>query len=312
MPQQLVAYVATALAEGMGIRAAGRVFGLDPDTVLRILRAVGAHAARVDQHFLQQGLSVRECQLDELWTFVAAKAIVLDGERALRNISGDIWIWIALDAECKLALAWHVGGRTSADAFALFAQLKCVLPDAPLLFTADDLPHYAQPILQTYGVLVTPPRTGRPGRPRAPFWAPSPSLRYAQIIKRRERDQVIEKRVVIVFGDQGEIQDLLAENGQVMNTSYVERRNLTLRHDNRRLTRKTLSFSKREEMLTHQLSLSFAYTHFVRPHASLTVKTPNLRTKAQTPMMAKGLTDHIWTMDELLSFPLDANAVPRN
>ncbi|MBW2087069.1 MAG: hypothetical protein JRI54_13745 [Deltaproteobacteria bacterium] len=299
--REIVNLLASCLAEGMGIRAAARAFTLHPNTVLRVLKAVGTHCRKVNQNFLRQGLRVNECQLDELWTLIATKAIAWNEDRWVRNIHDDAWIWTALDADDKVILAWHVGGRTMKDAYALVEKIKAVLSEPAGLFVSDDLPLYREPLLHSFGRLVIPPRTGKPGRPCNPYWEPGPDLRYAQVIKKRKRDQVVEKRVEIVYGDEAEINDMLRTRGTKMNTSYVERRNLTLRHDNRRLTRYTLSFSKKQEMLELQLALSVAYTHFVRPHASLRTEGAGWHGQ-RTPMMAKGLTDHIWTMEELLSY----------
>ncbi len=305
LPRQMFTYVATALAEGTGIRQAARIFDINPDQVLSILRSAGRHCYIVNQLFLQKEIEVTECQIDEIWTFVGSKAVILDEvqEYKKRSIDKDTWIWVALDAENKLILAWHVGGRTQEDAFALTKKVASILPDPPFLFTSDDLPHYREALLQTYGQLVVPKRTGKRGRPPNPYWVPPVGLRYARIIKKHKRNKVVEKRTQIIFGDKEEIETWLSERNSKLNTSYVERRNLTMRHDNRRLVRDTLCFSKKHYMLEHQLALSIAYNHFVRPHASL--KSCNGRDQPNecTPMMSKGLADHPWTMEELLSYP---------
>jgi hypothetical protein len=90
---------------------------------------------------------------------------------------------------------------------------------------------------------------------------------------------------------------------QSINTSFVERNNLTMRHHNRRLVRKTMAFSKKRERLEQQLHVAFAYYHFVKLHLGLRqrVKSPGKKYRQRTPIMAAGSTDHIWTMPELFS-----------
>jgi len=88
-----------------------------------------------------------------------------------------------------------------------------------------------------------------------------------------------------------------------INTSFVERNNLTMRHQNRRLVRKTMAFSKKRERLEQQLHVAFAYYHFIKPHLGLrqVVKSKTKKHQNRTPAMAAGLTDHLWTMPELFS-----------
>jgi IS1 family transposase len=307
--REIVTYVAKALAEGMGIRAASRVFGIDADTVLRILCAVGSHCRKVNAHFLHD-LEVRECQLDEMWTIVESKAMIEDEEgNEKRNIGGDRWIWIAFDVDSKLVLAHHVGSRTIMDAMELFNKLQNVTSGIPALFTSDDLADYSAALLKTYGVWHYPPRTGRKGRPRNPILLPPPELRYAQVNKKFEKNKVAGSRAKVVYGNKEDILAELSELSCTINTSYIERRNLTFRQDNRRLARKTISFSKTQYMLEYQLDLSIAYSHFVRPHMSLRCKDASGKAQDVTPCMAKGLTDKCWTMEELLSFDISTDHI---
>lgn len=309
---ETVAFVAKALAEGMGVRAVSRVFGIDADTVLRILCAVGAHCKKVNSHFLQN-LGVRECQLDELWTIVGSKAIIEDEEgNEKRNIGGDKWIWVAFDVDSKLVLAHHIGSRTIMDGIELLGKLKKVTSGIPWLFTSDDLADYAAALLQTYGVWYYPPRTGNKGRPRNPVQIPPPELRYAQVKKKFEKNKVTENKTRVVFGNEEEILMELMKLSRTINTSYIERRNLTFRHDNRRLTRKTISFSKTQHMLECQINLSIAYSHFVRPHMSLYSKDTTGKVVERTPCMAKGLTDTCWSMEQLLSFDVNTGSMTSN
>ena len=143
---------------------------------------------------------------------------------------------------------------------------------------------------------------------------PLPGLLYAQVVKRREKGRVVDVSTKIVFGQPDQIEARLTASpvSQAINTSFIERENLTLRQHNRRLTRKTNGFSKELSWFEKQLWLCLAYYHLVVPHDSLKqeLSTPEptrgngsaRRWRLRTPAMAAGLTDHIWTTTELLSF----------
>jgi hypothetical protein len=139
-------------------------------------------------------------------------------------------------------------------------------------------------------------------------------LHYAQVVKRRKGGRVVHVTTKIIFGSEEAVQARLAASpvGQTINTSFVERNNLTCRQCNGRLARKVLSFSKDLTWLEKQLWLSLAYYHFVLPHDSLSHRLSEpqptrgagspKKWEAVTPAMAAGITDHVWTMEELLSY----------
>src|SRR4029453_16045823 len=142
---------------------------------------------------------------------------------------------------------------------------------------------------------------------------PPADLHYAQVVKRRKSGHVVEVTTKIIFGSEAAVQARLAASpvSQTINTSFVERKNLPRRQCNGRLSRKVLSFSKVTWLEKH-LWLSLAYYHFVLPHDSLSQRlsepqpTRGCGSPKQwqpvTPAMAAGLTDHVWTMEELLSY----------
>ncbi len=140
---------------------------------------------------------------------------------------------------------------------------------------------------------------------RKPVLKAPKNLLYAQVVKRRKKGRVVEITTRVVFGTLKAVAAKLDQSpvSTAINTSFVERNNLTMRHQNRRLVRKTIAFSKKQERLVQQLHLSFAYYHFVKPHLSLRQKTKRKKKKYQerTPMMAAGITNHSWTMMELFS-----------
>src|SRR2546426_10846993 len=136
-------------------------------------------------------LHVRECQLDELWTFMAKKEARVTSLEKLAAIAGDAWVWIAFSPVDKLVLAWVVGKRTLCAARQLVAQLKSATDDHIPFFTSDALPHYADALLEVYGVWMTPPRQGTRGRFPHPRRCPPPGLCYAIVVKERKHGRVI-------------------------------------------------------------------------------------------------------------------------
>jgi hypothetical protein len=150
------------------------------------------------------------------------------------------------------------------------------------------------------------------GRPRKePKRVVDPHLRYAQVDKRRVGGRVVEVKRHILFGSADDIIQILATDrcGTQINTSYVERDNVTSRHSNGRLVRKTLSHSKKKAYLQRHIDLEDASYNFVRPHSALKVKLRHPAAhgrlwQQRTPAMAAGLTDHIWSLEELLSYCL--------
>jgi IS1 family transposase len=309
-------YAVTALAEGLALRATGRMFGLDKDTLCGWLPRLGEHCEDVMNYFFRD-LHLNECQLDELWTFVYKKEDQLEPIEQLLNVYGDAWVWIAFSPVFKIVPAWLVGKRTLRDARKLVFRLKTATDEHIPFFTSDELPHYADALLDVYGELKQPPRRGSRGPLPAPRKYPPPNLCYAVVVKERERGRVVNVTTRIVYGTEEQIRTALHNSpvSRAINTSGVERNNLTIRQHSRRMGRKVNAFSKDRDYLEYQLTLAFAYYHFVIPHRGLRrrlsepipTKGPNAtykKWKQVTPAMAAGLTDHIWTIDELLSFRL--------
>jgi hypothetical protein len=130
-------------------------------------------------------------------------------------------------------------------------------------------------------------------------------LLYAQVVKHRRNGRVVKVSRKAVFGSMEEITRRLREiGGRKVNTSYVERNNLGLRTCVSRLVRRSLNFSKDERLLDAHLSLFQGYYNFVKPHKSLRARSnaPGRKWVQRTPAMAHGITDHIWTWEELLSY----------
>lgn len=195
--------------------------------------------------------------------------------------------------------------RSEGEATAFLAAFKARTAGHAPLFTSDKLPAYVAALIANYSTPEPPPAQRGRGRPRqSPRRVLDTALLYAQVDKRREQGRVGEVRRRILFGARDIITKVLG--GQQINTAYVERDNLTSRQTNGRLVRKTLSHSKKSSFLRRHLALEDAVFNFVRPHQALRIAvsqpTPGRKWQQRSPAMAAGLTDHIWSLEELLAY----------
>jgi len=221
---------------------------------------------------------------------------------------GDAWIWIAFDSIHKVVVAYTIGKRTLPKARELLHTLRgCVSKEIPY-FTSDELAHYTCAIVEEYGNKKSFPKTGKRGRPRNPIKVIPSSLVYTQVHKHRERGRVTKIDTHLIFGTATQLKGLLLDSpvSNSVNTTFVERNNLTIRQQNGRFQRKTLQFSKKKALFSSQLQLFFGYYHFIRSHHSLRIKSSILSKKwvKQTPFMSAGITDHIWTFRELYFYKI--------
>jgi IS1 family transposase/transposase-like protein len=319
-PMRTVCIALQELAEGLGVRAVARIHAVEPDTVLAWLRKAGQHCDRVSA-FMMQELEVSQVQLDELWTFVRKKERMLSEWEKLHTEYGDTWIWTAFDPVNKLVLAVLIGERTRDEAVSFMQRLCNRLAEACLpSLTSDALPHYAQAILRVLGVWVQPKRKGKRGPHPKPRQVEPDGLNYAVVHKQREKGRVVSVTTKVVYGCMQDILACLEPLGHTINTSFVERMNLTLRHLLSRLHRKTSCFSKKRAYLSYHLHLGLAYYHFCRSHIGLRERlaepvptrgngSPKLWTH-RTPAMAAALTDHVWSIQELLMCRVPSVATP--
>jgi len=135
---------------------------------------------------------------------------------------------------------------------------------------------------------------------------PHHALKYAKVKKTRRNGRIEAIETEVSIGTKQKVQQILNQSpcSRAINISFVERSNLHERLNNRRLTRKTLGFSKAMYMHEAQIWLSLGYYHFVMPHSSLTIRSDDgINLIQRTPAMAAGITDHIWSIKELLTFP---------
>lgn len=220
---------------------------------------------------------------------------------------GDAWVWVGFDPITKIVPAFVVGKRTKANAYRLVEKLYRATDGAIPLFTSDELHHYRDALLRVYGIREEMPNgPRRRGRPRKPNLRPPPELRYAQVVKHRRKGRVISLTTKVIFGKAHEVNELLKKSlvSTSINISFVERNNLSLRQQSRRLGRKTNGFSKDIGRLEAQLYLALGYYHFVKEHFGLRRESADTRKKwvQRTPAMAAGITDHLWSTRELLIY----------
>ena len=302
----IFAAVAKSLAEGVGVSSTARILDVDKKTVLLVLSRASEHIAKVNEACLRD-LVVSECQLDEMWSFIGKKEKNLDAIEKMKSNLGDAWIWVAFDAVNKVFLAAHVGKRTMPCAIKVIEEVRRVTSGTPLLFSSDQLAHYPRALLHVYGERER--LCGKPGngRTRGARLVPPDDLLYVQVVKKYKNNRIVKIDRKIVFGNPERVEEALGRSpvSRKINTAYVERSNGSIRHLNARCNRKTLRFSKLKENHMLQLRLSLAYYHFCRPHRTLTRRFGN----PTTPFMASGLTDHVWSMEELLKCKVKIQSV---
>ena len=301
-----------ALAEGNSLRATARIVEADKDQIGAWLDRA-AHQCRAVMLSLWRELPATECQLDELWSFIHTKQENLPGAKDYVETYGDAWVWLAFAPVWRLVLGFVIGKHDQTSADRLLEQVAWVTDDTVPFFTSDQWPAYTQALLNVYGEWYCPARRGTRGPHPKPRRRPRADLLYAQVIKQRTGGRITAVYTNVVFGDRAAVAARLAQSpvSHTLNTSFVERDNLTQRQQNRRLTRRTNGFSKDLTWFEKQLWLSLAYYHLILPHASLrtplsvpepTHGTGSLRRwRPVTPAMAAGITDHVWTTRELLS-----------
>ena len=258
------------LVEGVSVRATSRLTGADKKTVLRLLAEFGsACAAYHDKNV--RNVNAKRVQCDEIWSFCYAKqANVPEQFRGMFGF-GDVWTWTALDANSKMILAYRVDTRDEEAAYNFIHDLAKRLSNRVQL-TTDGHSAYLMAVEDAFGADIDFAQLVKL------YGTPSNALkedarRYSPAEctgtkKRRRIGNPIKKDI---------------------STSYVERMNLNIRMGTRRFTRLTNAFSKKVENHTHAMAVYFMYYNYGRIHQTLRV----------TPAMEAGLTDHVWSLEEI-------------
>jgi len=206
-----------------------------------------------------------------------------------------------------------VGHRTLAMAQCVVHQVAQVLaPDCAPLCLTDGFREYVTALLTHYGQWVQAPRRQAKGPSPQPRWMPQPQLLYAQVVKTVQRRRLVDVKHRVVFGTLEAIEQVLSACGWQIQTAFVERLNLTIRQHVAAVGRRVSTLCKGEEGLRQQLTWYHCYDNFCLPHASLRVSLPQplpthgtgsaTQWRPQTPAMAAGLTDRVWTLREVLLF----------
>jgi IS1 family transposase len=264
------AQILAMLTEGNSMRATARMAGCSFNTVSKLLLDVGTVATEFQDGTLRD-LRCTEVQCDEIWSFVGSKAKNVPDDRKGEFGVGDVWTWVAIDAETKLVPSWLLGERKTDDCIAFLDDLRdrlryriqlstdayATYKGAVGLVFAGDV-DWAQVIKEYQSTSIAP---GRYSPPACTGVRVKPQLGYPDLAK--------------------------------ASTSYIERQNLTMRMNMRRYTRLTNAFSKKLESHAAAVALHFLAYNFVRPHKTLANPYP------RTPAMAAGVADHIWGLREV-------------
>lgn len=278
LPSEKRAQILHLLCEGNSLRATSRLADVAYNSVAKLF--VDAAKACLDyQDRTLRGLKCRRIQLDEIWSFVYAKQKNVSRAKAAPIDAGDVWTWVAIDAETKLVPSWRIGDRSSETAITFADDLASRLANR-VQITSDGHKAYLEAIEGAFGADVD---YGMLVKLYGP--APEGQRRYSPA-------ECIGARKERIEGN---------PDPKHISTSYVERQNLTMRMQMRRFTRLTNAFSKKVE--NHALSVALHYMHynFCRIHKSLRV----------TPAMAAGVTDRLWSVADIVAV-LEAWEVEQN
>lgn len=262
-----------SLVEGNSIRATCRMTGVAKGTVTRLLASVGK-ACKEYQDKALRNLNCKIVQTDEIWSYCYSKQKNVPRELQGQFGFGDVWTWVAIDADTKLVPSWLVGLRNADYAYEFMMDLKSRLKSR-IQLTTDGHKPYLQAVDDAFGSEVD----------------------YAMLIKIYGKQQENEKRYspAICLGTETQIIQGKPDTSKIC-TSFVERQNLTMRMNMRRFTRLTNAFSKKIENLEAAVSLHFMYYNFCRPHKTLNLK----KSLGVTPAMAAGVADKPWKIEDIL------------
>jgi len=311
---ELIVRVLACLAEGLGIRATARVFEVDPNTVLQWLVEAAEPLRAFSRYFLCD-VHVEQWQLDALYAVLRdLKAGEISDDEAIQRLQrSPSWVWTAMDPQSTLLLVIDVGTRTLEMAQRVVHQVvQRLMPGSVPRCVADGLKDYGTAFLAHCGQWMQPARRRDKGPLPQPRWIPVPALLYAQVVKSYRRRRIIGVKYRVVFGTIERVQQVLSACGRKINTAFVERWNLDIRQRVAAVGRRVNTLCQGEAGLRHQLTGYHAYDTFCLPHSRLrqpllVPEATNGRGSAKvwrpcTPAMAAGLTDHVWSLAEVLRY----------
>jgi IS1 family transposase len=277
LPFEKRVQILTLLVEGMSLRATGRATDTAFNTVTKLFVSAGETCAAYQDANLRN-LKGRKWQLDEIWSFVYAKEKNVRRAKSAPPDAGDVWTWMAIDADSKLVPSWRVGDRSAETAIAFVDDLRSRLAVRPQI-TTDGHRAYLEAIEGAFGGDVDYAMLVK-------LYGESPEAE-----KRYSPAQCIGIRKTRIEGD---------PDPKHVSTSFAERQNLTLRMQSRRFTRLTNAFSKKLENHTLSVALHYMHYNFCRIHKTLRI----------TPAMAAGVTDRVWSVADIVSMIEAAEPVP--
>jgi len=248
---------------------------------------------------------------DEKWAFVGKKEKrCKDDEPTDRQQTdrqqGDNWDHVAYDPEHRLVVSLVPGKRTAKNIEKLLLDFKKRTAGRMMnLITSDEYRPYKKAILRAYGRVIKPPRTGKPGRPKGSRRTPEEGLKYATVHKTRRKGRVVKIDLRAIFGSKDELKAAIETSAvsNTINTAFVERHNGTDRNRNARKVRKSYCFSKDWDVHNAMTYFTMYSYNFCWPVRTLRLQDRDGRWHSQTPAMTAGLTDHIWSLDEWLTYP---------
>jgi IS1 family transposase len=251
----------------------------------------------------------REVQFDEMWSFVGKKQKNCDPLNPDDDHKGDWWDHVAYDPQHKLVLAVVPGARVTESVEEVVGEVKDRLDGQPPdLMTSDEYPVYETVIGTAFSqVVVAPQETAGPGRrPLLPQRRLDPGVTYATVRKKRQNNRVVAVDRTVVLGTQEAVDRVLKGSvcSRTINTSLVERQHATARGQNARQSRRTYRFSKDWEVHESMSYFTRYRYNFCWPVRTLRARGAEGRWQQRTPAMSAGLSDHIWSMEEWLSFPV--------
>jgi hypothetical protein len=266
-------WVVSALVEGNSVRSTCRITGAAKGTVLKLLVELGSACQKYQDKSLRH-LSCKRIECDEIWSFCYAKERNVPEDKKGKLGYGDVWTFVAIDADSKLTLSWYVGWREPEDAYDFAKDIKERVSDRIQLSTDGHKMYYEAVNRAFY----------------------KEEIDYAMLVKMYGNTYDKNRRSIGYPKCMGAKPKRIRGNPDMtkVSTSYIERQNLTMRMNMRRFTRSTNGFSKKIDNLKYSLALHYMYYNFARVHSSLANPYP------RTPAMAAGISDHIWTIEEIV------------